>query len=224
MVRALPLRDSDGAIIRWIGTNTDIHQRKISEVRSTRDRDRIWALSPVLKVVGTPEGEILSVNPSWTRVLGWSYEETVGHNVMEFVAPEDREVGAAGMAELAAGTPVVEYQNTFVTKSGERRRISWTTVPEDGTLYGFGRDVTAEVESARALAASTAERERIWNSTNDLMGTAALNGPLRSVNPAWTRLLGYKESELLSRTLLDLVDRADHAIRWLVGDRSRAAA
>jgi PAS domain S-box-containing protein len=114
------------------------------------------------------------------------------------------------MAELAAGIPVVEYQNTFVTKTGERRRISWTTVPEDGTLYGFGRDVTAEVESARALAASTAERERIWNSTNDLMGTASLNGVLRSVNPAWKRLLGYEDSEFLSRPFLDFIDRADH--------------
>jgi PAS domain S-box-containing protein len=209
VVRALPLRNSDGAIIRWIGTNTDIHERKLSEVRSTRDRDRIWTLSPVLKVVGTPDGEILSVNPSWTRVLGWSSEETVGHNVMEFVAPEDREVGVAGMAELASGTPVIEYQNTFVTKTGERRRISWTTVPEDGTLYGFGRDVTAEVESARALAASTAERERIWNSTNDLMGTATLNGTLKSVNPAWSRLLGFEQPELLSRPFLDFIDPTD---------------
>jgi PAS domain S-box-containing protein len=210
LARALPLRDSTGKIIRWIGTNTDIHERKLSEVRSTRDRDRIWALSPVLKVVGTPAGDILAVNPTWTRVLGWSQEETVGHNIMEFVAPEDREVGAAGMADLAAGIPVVEYQNTFVTKIGERRRIAWTTVPEDGTLYGFGRDVTVEVRSALALAASTAERERIWNSTNDLMGTASLGGVLRSVNPAWKRLLGYDDEELLSRPFLDFIDPLDH--------------
>jgi len=99
-------------------------------------------------------GDIQSVNPAWTSTMGWTAEDTIGRNIMEFVAPEDREAGAAGMAQLGSGVPVIEFENTFATKSGERRRISWTTVPEDGRLYGFGRDITAETAAADALAAA----------------------------------------------------------------------
>jgi PAS domain S-box-containing protein len=206
-VRALPIRDALGAIIRWIGTNTDIDEQKRAEAASTRDRDRIWTLSPVLKVVATMDGDILSVNPSWSRALGWSFEETVGRNIASFLAPED---GGTDLASFAGGIRGGEFQATVVTRDGGRRRIAWTTVPEEGTIYGFGRDVTAETEAAEALAASRVERDRIWNSTNDLMGMAGTDGFLKSVNPAWPRLLGYDEEELLSRSFFDFIDPGDH--------------
>jgi PAS domain S-box-containing protein len=116
------------------------------EVESrNRELDRVWRLSPVLMVVAGPDGRLLQANPAWTRNLGWSVEQTIGQDVMQFVAPEDRETGAAGMQRLFEGQPVIEYQNTFVTSRGDRRRIAWTSVPEDGKLYGFGRDITEQM-------------------------------------------------------------------------------
>jgi PAS domain S-box-containing protein len=117
----------------------------------TRELDRIWRLSPVAMVVGDAAGILLEVNPAWTRIFGWTAAETVGRDVMDFVAPEDRAAGAAGMAQLFAGIPVIEYQTTFQTKSGERRRIAWTTVPEGKRLYGFGRDITDQTEAEERL-------------------------------------------------------------------------
>ncbi|GAC1038831.1 hypothetical protein thsps117_35890 [Pseudomonas sp. No.117] len=56
----------------------------------------------------------------------------------------------------------------------------------------------------------TRERNRVWETTNDLMGSATLAGYLKVVNPAWQQLLGWSESELLSRPLIDFVDPEDH--------------
>ncbi len=56
----------------------------------------------------------------------------------------------------------------------------------------------------------TIERDRVWQLTNDLMATARLDGYLVQVNPAWTRLLGWEEAELLSRPFAELIDPADH--------------
>jgi len=117
----------------------------------TRELDRTWRLSPVVMVVGGPDGSLLEVNPAWTKVLGWTPAETIGHDVMEFVAPEDREAGAAGMQRLFSGVPVIEYQLKFLTQSGDRRRIAWTTVPDGGRLYGFGRDITDQIEAEERL-------------------------------------------------------------------------
>jgi len=120
----------------------------------THERDRIWRVAPVLMVVGDAKGVLLEANPAWSRVLGWSVEETIGHDVMEFVAPEDRASGQAGMAQLFVGQSVVEYQLTFLTKAGARRKIAWTTVPEGDRLYGHGRDVTDQMVAEERLRQS----------------------------------------------------------------------
>ena len=120
------------------------------EVRG-RELDRMWRLSPVLMVVGGPDGTLQAANPAWTKLLGWTPEETIGHDVMEFVAAEDRAVGAAGMALLFQGQPVIDYQISFIAKGGEQRRIAWTTVPEGGLLHGFGRDITEQVAAEEKL-------------------------------------------------------------------------
>ena len=129
--------------------------RDITEERAlARDRERIWTLSPVLKLVCNFAGEVLAVNPSWEKALGWSVAETVGRPALDFMVPDGREAGAARLEQLAAGTPMMMSETVFMTRDGGRRRIAWTTVPDNGTLYSFGRDITAEAEAAEALAAT----------------------------------------------------------------------
>jgi PAS domain S-box-containing protein len=322
LARAIPVRDADGAVVRWVGTNTDIHERKLAEDASTRDRDRFWQLShdllvvcdfagvitavnpavtrllgweendfvghdiltfihpedlersrdqlgrllegqpmlgfenrfrakfggyrviawagvpeagrihsvgrdmteerearrererswtisPVLKVIATAEGRTLAVNPAWTKLLGWTEADSVGRHVNDFLAPEGLEEGLRGLQLLSLGQTITDYETLYRTKSGERRRIAWTTMPEGGILYAYGRDVTAERQAAEALAASRADRDRIWNTTHDLMAVLGQDGYLKSVNPAWSRLLGYGEATLLDRPFLDFVSEAD---------------
>jgi PAS domain S-box-containing protein len=195
---------ADGGFLHGVG-------RDITEVQAARrERDRSWALSPIIKAVATVQGTLLSVNPAWINALGWSETESVGRDVMSFVAPQDRRAGTTGMEQLAGGMALTEFRLNFLTKSGAVRCLSWTTVPDGDQLYGFARDVTVEVTAAEALEASRAERERLWTATNDLMGTASFDGYLVSVNPAWTRMLGFSESELTSRHYMEFVDPEDH--------------
>jgi len=216
LARGVPVRE-DGRILRWVGTGTDIEERKAAEAASTRDRDRSWTLSPVIEIITTPAYDITAVNPAWTSVLGWTEAETVGRSIFEFIAPKDvavsknhgRDLAAARASGTCPGT--YSYHTVYLTKAGEHRQLAWIVVPEGGRIYGFGRDVTAEIEAGRALAGSLAERDRIWSSTNDLMGTATTEGRLLSVNPAWSRLLGYGDEVLLGTPLLTFIAPEDHA-------------
>jgi len=120
----------------------------------TRERDRIWRLSPVVMVVGDERGRLIEANPAWEKSLGWSLDETLYRDVMDFVAPADRNAAAAGMAQLFEGKPVVEYKLGFLHKNGERRTIAWTTVPEGDRLFGFGRDITEQTLAEELLRQS----------------------------------------------------------------------
>jgi PAS domain S-box-containing protein len=195
---------SDGGLLH--GAGRDITE----EYAVRRERDRTWALSPIIKAVATLQGNLVSVNPAWIKVLGWSEAESLGRNVLSFVASEDLKIAAPALARVASGATLTEFRLHLLTKSDEVRCLSWTTVTDGEQLYGFARDVTAEVITTAALEAASAERERLWSATNDLMGTASFDGYLVSVNPAWTRMLGFSESELMSRPYMDFIDPEDH--------------
>ena len=53
---------------------------------------------------------------------------------------------------------------------------------------------------AQRVEEKTRERDRIWNVSQDLLLVADRNGVWRTVNPAWTRTLGWSEADLLNRT------------------------
>jgi PAS domain S-box-containing protein len=119
-----------------------------------RDRDRIWTLSPVLKVIAALDGQIEGVNPSWTRALGWSEAETAGRKIPDFIPTDEQEALTSVLNRLALGMPVEDTEVSFVTRDGSRRRVLWTFLPEDGVLYGFGRDITEQRHAEEALRQS----------------------------------------------------------------------
>ena len=51
----------------------------------------------------------------------------------------------------------------------------------------------------RRVAQSTADRNRMWTLSTDVMMVAGLDGTISSINPAWTQLLGWQEAELHRR-------------------------
>ena len=55
----------------------------------------------------------------------------------------------------------------------------------------------------------TADRNRLWTLSRDVMLVAGFDGTIAAVNPAWMTTLGWSEDELLSRNFLDLVHPDD---------------
>jgi PAS domain S-box-containing protein len=80
-----------------------------------------------------------------------------------------------GLLAVQSATPRVwtEAEQTLVQEIGERVRIA--------------------IERARA------ERNRLWNLSEDMFARANYAGMMSAVSPAWMRLLGWTEHELLTR-------------------------
>src|SRR6185436_2313513 len=106
-------------------------------------------------------------------------EEMVGHNLAEFVHPDDFASTAAEMAKLGEGISTLAFENRYRTRDGEYRLLAWTAVPDAGRVHGVGRDITEERHLAR-------DRESIWNLSPVLKVVTDARGYITDVNPSWT--------------------------------------
>ena len=161
LARGVPLLDKDGTIVRWTGTNTDVEDQKNVEgvlaqrlAEQTAERDRIWRVSQDLLCVADSSGVMKSINPAWTRVLGWMEREILGRTTEWLEHPEDRASTGNESPRLAAGATTLAFVNRFRTKSGEYRTLSWSATPVEGLLYCVARDITEQRKQEAALASA----------------------------------------------------------------------
>jgi PAS domain S-box-containing protein len=148
--------------------------RKLSEKweseveKRTLERDRIWNVSEDLLAVSNFEGYFVSINPAWTKLLGWTEDEIKSMHVGELQHPEDAAHSMAGRAQLAHGVPTVRMENRFRHKDGSWRWIQWTMTTENGLIYNSGRHVTLEREAAAAL--ERAQRQSAHSQKMEALG------------------------------------------------------
>jgi hypothetical protein len=76
----------------------------------------------------------------------------VGHNFLEFIHPDDAGSSQGSLNAAVAGNDLTNFENRHLDKHGSLRWISWHTSVENGLVYGYGRDVTAEKNAAAELA------------------------------------------------------------------------
>jgi PAS domain S-box-containing protein len=176
--------------------------------RRTLERDRIWNVSEDLLAVSNFEGYFLSINPAWTRLLGWTEDEVKSMHVSELRHPEDAPASIAARAQLAHGATTVRMENRFRHKDGSWRWLQWTMTASKGLLYVAGRHVTAEKEAAAAL--ERAQRQTAHLQKMDAIGQLT-GGIAHDFNNLLMIVSGYAQS--LKKRLKDAKDvRALQAI------------
>ena len=165
LMNAAPLKGASGRVEGAVCSFQEFTERKRAEEelrnlseqlgaeveRRTLERDRIWNVSEDLLAVGNFNGYFISINPAWTRLLGWSSDEIKSMHVNELRHPDDAPHAEAGRTRLAQGVPTVRLENRFRHKDGSWRWLQWTLTENDGLLYVVGRHITAEREAAAAI-------------------------------------------------------------------------
>ncbi len=157
LVRALPVRDPDGHVMRWVGTNTDIDERRrqaaelaalnatleLQVEERTRDRDRVWSSTNDLMATAGLDGYLKIVNPAWTRMLGWEDAELLAMPFLELVDPIDHASIHDVVRRLAAQEAVRDFVDHVLRKDGGQRTIMWDATPSGDVFHIVGRDITA---------------------------------------------------------------------------------
>jgi PAS domain S-box-containing protein len=165
LCRAVALRGDDGEVSAWVGTNTDIEDRKQSEkrlehlnasleqqvARRTAERDRMWRLSKDVMLVAGFDGRVQAVSPAFGSLLGWNEADVIDRNFLDLVHPDDRAATQVQMGALGEGQYVYKFENRFRRKDGSWCVLCWSAAPDADFIHAIGRDVTADREQAEQV-------------------------------------------------------------------------
>lgn len=99
----------------------------------------------------------------------------------------------------------LEEELAFVREVADRTRSAVERRRAERELERLNGTLEAEVVER------TAERDRMWDTSPDLMLVIDFDGVFRRVNPAWTKLLGYHPDELIGHHVNEFVITDDHA-------------
>jgi PAS domain S-box-containing protein len=193
-------------------------ERRVAQ--STADRTRMWTLSADVMVVAGPDGTMNSVNPAWTRLLGWQEGSLLGASLLDFVVEEEREQFKSELQALFAGSAPRRIEAGMRTSDGGGRRIEWSAVAADDLVQAVGRDVTAEREAEKALA----KAEEALRHAQKMEAIGQLTGGIaHDFNNILTAIIGSMEV-LKRRIKAGRVDDLQGFMDGAITSANRAAA
>ena len=126
-VAAAPLLDEDGEVVRVIGVNLDVTERKEREEALRLSEERFsnafqHATTGIALV--SPEGRWLKVNEAICALLGYSAEELTTRTFQDVTHPEDLAVDLANVTRLLAGDiAFYKIEKRYLHKKGH---VVWT--------------------------------------------------------------------------------------------------
>ncbi|MFB2971661.1 PAS domain S-box protein [Aerosakkonema sp. BLCC-F183] len=224
LTQAIAEFETDGTIIGYVGTLTDISERKRVEAELTQAQKFLASVLENLpvSVVAKEATELRFVlwNPATTNILGYTPEEVLGKNDYDFFPKEQADFFTSKDREaLNAGKFIEIPEEPIQIKTGETRffhtRKTGITDNEGNPQYllAIAEDITERKLALEALA----ENEERWRQifTEAPIGIALANTDnhrIEKVNRALCEMLGYTEAELLTMTPADITHPEDRKL------------
>lgn len=72
------------------------------------------------------EGHFVFVSAACERIFGYTQEEMIGRQMLDLVAPEDRERTIQASQEIMSGQPKLNFENRYIRKDGQVVHIRWS--------------------------------------------------------------------------------------------------
>ncbi|MDP5230377.1 MAG: PAS domain S-box protein, partial [Cellulophaga sp.] len=90
------------------------------------------------------DGYFKKVNPALVSLLEYTEEELFSKKISEFIFEEDRNLTNGFRESLIRGTPLLNFENRYKSKSGKIIWINWTSIPliHEQLIYALAKDVT----------------------------------------------------------------------------------
>jgi len=217
------VRDAAGNVFQLRGQMMDITQRRRAQQDLRRSEASMRAVldSAPDAVVGMDDrGAVTAWNPRAEEVFGWTKDEALGRKLAELIIPPGlREEHARGLDLFRAGgdapLPGRRVEMRALKRDGTEIPCEMSVIAvrdgESCSFNAFLSDISERKRDEDELRRQVAFASAITTQLGEGLCAVDRAGRLTFMNPAAERMVGWRESELLGRSLHEAIhfQRAD---------------
>ncbi|KGJ66145.1 PAS domain S-box protein [Bradyrhizobium diazoefficiens] len=161
------------------------------------------------------DGTITTWNSAAERVFGYSADEAVGRSI-DIIMPDDqRDDVAENLARTRNGEVIDQQETVRLHKSGQPIDVVLSQVPlrsTEGKIIGaskVARDVTERKRAEMALNREIEERQRIFETSQDLILVTDGFGNFIQVSPSVKDILGFSPDDMVGHSAIEFIHPDD---------------
>ena len=231
IARAVPLKDKSGSVVKWIGTTTDIHERKQAEAEREQllqqletERSRMNAILQQMPagvvIADALSPKLLLANQQVEEILGFSYPlefelETYTQNITFTGFHPDGQPYRSDeyplMRSLKTGEAILGEEISILRADGHCIFIEVNSAPirdrsgEIVAAVAVFRDISFQRQAELALRRGEERFRALIEQAPDAVFIADLDGTYIDVNNNACHLLGYSREELIGKQVQEII-------------------
>jgi PAS domain S-box-containing protein len=161
------------------------------------------------------DGTITAWNKAAEDLFGYSAAEAVGQPISIIVPPDRRCEVDDILARVGRGEAIDHHETVCLYRDGHIVDVSLSVSPirsATGEIVGaskIARDITESKRTQSALNREIEERQRIFETSQDLILVTDSVGNLIQVSPSVMAILGYRPDEMIGHNAIKFIHQED---------------
>src|SRR5256885_1350252 len=198
-----------GTLRRQVASERDYHS----------ERERLFSAvvesSNDAIITKTLDGTITAWNGAAERLFGFSATEAVGKSI-DIIVPPDRRADVENiLARIGRGERIEQHETTRLRKDGGHVDVALSVSPirsATGEIVGASKiahDITESKRTQTALSQEIEERQRIFETSQDLILVTDTAGTFIQVSPSAMTILGRRPEDMIGRSAIEFIHHDD---------------
>lgn len=187
--------------------------------RRAGERDRLFGAvvesSNDAIITKALDGTITAWNQAAERLFGYSSAEAVGQHIRLIVPQQRRDEMYEFLERIGRGERIEAYETRRLHKDGHEVDVALSISPiysATGDIIGaskIARDITEKRQTQTALQQQIEERQRIFDTSQDLILVTDRFGNFVQVSPSSMSILGYRPDEMTGHSAVEFIHPDD---------------
>jgi PAS domain S-box-containing protein len=202
--RAIPIRDHEGNIVRWFGTNTDITEVKQIEDALSESKQRL-SLALEYARMGSYEWNLKTDEVSWDdlhlQLTGMPRKHMHGRDFLKIIHPDDVERNRIAIERTIAGIEDYDIEFRIIRPDGEvrwlaaRGRVVQDEAGKPLKFVGLNWDITNEKITQEQMRLGQSRLQRIVEGSSVGIAFAKSTGEVTRANESALQMLGIERHD-----------------------------